>query len=495
LLKPGGLFECETIIRAAQLPRKVNVMFGYWDQLPWRPYSRFRAGLAGKKDGQAGFPVLDQTHFTPYEDQLKQICEENVKRLAQQWQRADLKLHADYCNAKGESEALSKQIPAAQTEAENAQAAFDSARDLDLSHLHFSPLAYAVLLLGIAVGEVPLNSIVFQLFGDSTLLNYAMSLTLALVLPVCAHFLGGLLRQGFLKGDKFTTHSVWIVLLSIIPVGTLGGIAYIREKFFEAADTQRVLGVKLDFQTVTLIFFFINLLIFLVASVASYVAHDPDAIKARAAFKAARRRLKTATDALARMQAKAHAAEARMQELYAKRTRLHARMTHEGEECKDIVQRLISVYRQYNMRARADKTLPECFKRHPEMDMLASLTALDWECGRGTIPASVEAQASAEAPGILADPVSAVATGVLTAQASAEAPGILAEPVSINSAAATESTKAPAAAESVSAPPGVETASPATGESATPLAGAERVGPSAASETVSPAAATEKEGV
>jgi hypothetical protein len=356
----------------------------------WRPFARYShwdAARNGKKDGQHKIPEENQEKQPAYILQLKQLGEENIERISQQWKRRDSVLLAEYCKAKSSIEQLRQTLEKAEEEARVAREDERKARDEYTKHFHVTPFWYLVMIIAIAVLEVPLNSIIFQLFGEAKLLTLLMSVGIGVMLPTCAHFVGGLLRHGFLRGGKVATETWLIVVLCLVAVGSLAGIAYLREKFFEGSDMQKLLGIQMDVTTVTLIFFVINLLIFAVAVVAAYVAHDPiatkDLLNLRAAAKLRRnaeKRINLTEDRLQQTQAKFH-------ELASERQKAFEHTRHEIDEIRNIVQRLFSVYEQHNQRHRGSTKKPLCFEHYPEiktsdprLDPRTADAQLSWDC-------------------------------------------------------------------------------------------------------------------
>jgi TolA-binding protein len=124
----------------------------------------------------------------------------------------------------------------------------------------------------------------------------------------------------------------------------------------------------MDYTTVTLIFFVINLLIFVVATVAAYVAHDPVATQQLLELKAAGRlrrnaekKVKLTEERLQQMQSKLH-------EVTSQRQKTFEQTRHEIDEIRKIVHRLISVYEQHNQRYRGSTKNPVCFEHYPQIN-------------------------------------------------------------------------------------------------------------------------------
>ncbi|MBI3950435.1 MAG: hypothetical protein HY314_08285 [Acidobacteria bacterium] len=148
----------------------------------------------------------------------------------------------------------------------------------------------------LALAEFPLNAVAFRTAGAPELMTYVMTSTLALVLPLCAHFLGVFLRHQTFSKREYALISLNIVL----PVGAIAGVAYFRDKYI--GEVQKVLGIEMDAMMVALIFIVINLVIYLGAVLASYFAHDPEIAKCKEKLREASKRLRQARAQLAAAQ-------------------------------------------------------------------------------------------------------------------------------------------------------------------------------------------------
>ena len=353
----------------------------------WARYSSWGATRNGKKDGQHGIPEEDQQKQPAYVLQLKQVGEENIERLAQSWKRRDGIYMADYCKAKSNDEELRRSLSKAEQEALKAREDERSAQEEYIKHFHVKPFWYWVMIGAIAVLEVPLNSIVFQLFGEAQLLTICMSIGIGIMLPLCAHLAGGLLRHGFLRAGKLATETWMISGLFLAAIGSLAGIAYLREKFFESSGVQKLLGLSMDSTTVTLIFFIINLLIFIVATVAAYIAHDPVATQHLLELKAAARLRRNAEKKVKLTEERLQHIQAELHEVASRRQKAFEQTRHEIDEIRNIIQRLISVYEQHNQRYRGSTKKPVCFEHYPEintrdprLDPHNVSAQLEWDC-------------------------------------------------------------------------------------------------------------------
>ena len=333
---------------------------------------------------------MEQDEQPPFIMQLKNVGAEEVTRLAQDWKLRDEKFLAQYCMTAQEIETLREYLTKARDDLKIAEQDEEESFEEYVKHFHFAGIGYWIFIIVIAVLEVPLNSVVFQLFGEDRLFTLLTALSLAIILPFCAHFLGGFLKQGFRRDGRFTTHSVLIVAMIVIPLVVLGGVSYLRERFFEGSEVQELLNLKMDPTTVTITFFAINLLIFLIATVASYVAHDPVATKYSHDLRDARKLKKNAQKRIKLYENRLEELLERQKEIAATRRKRFRYVQNKAEERREVAQVLMSKYHTYNLRVRdTDGQMPKCFKKFPPIDVppaiepgtdTMSRAELTWNC-------------------------------------------------------------------------------------------------------------------
>jgi hypothetical protein len=101
-------------------------------------------------------------------------------------------------------------------------------------------------------------------------MTYVMSALLCFIIPWTAHIVGTQLKEG-IGGVAAAKLVISLVLI----IGTLLGIAYLREKYFEGTAIQEILGIEMDVRIVTLLFFCVNILIFIVTTWTAYASTHP----------------------------------------------------------------------------------------------------------------------------------------------------------------------------------------------------------------------------
>lgn len=131
--------------------------------------------------------------------------------------------------------------------------------------IHFkSTILYVLLLLGIGICEVPLNMQIFQKFGEAFFITIIMSASLAIAIPVLAHFAGV-----FIKQRKEKREFLWFSLLCIL----LFVIFNFGVSIFRAYVLADNIGEESSYLNIV-IFTTLNLILFFIGVLASYFRHD-----------------------------------------------------------------------------------------------------------------------------------------------------------------------------------------------------------------------------
>ncbi len=325
-------------------------------------------------------PNPDQEQPAQFENELLKAAENDISKEKENWVDVDKKLKTEYCQSLQRLEHANKNYIKESEEAKVAKIDFEKAK-AKYEEFTLPPLSEKwrnSWLFVIAIGEFPLNSIVFQLFGASRFDTYLMSLILCIAIPFLGHAWGEALKQDHKTGgDKGFVLGIPIVILFI-----LGAIAFIRAKFFEAMDTMELMGVEITPIQMTILFIIINIGIFLLAVIISYEASHSNKKQYKSVcfrYKAALKSLeKEATEATQAGQALAHA-ETEFQTARQTRAKTHEKYLQKANTIVDYTEWLITTYRAANMKDR--KIIPPCFKEEPKIPAIPNdLYELDWNC-------------------------------------------------------------------------------------------------------------------
>ena len=232
-----------------------------------------------------------------------------------------------------------------------------------------------------------MNSIVFDILGEVEWLTYLLAVGLCVIIPLSAHFMGiNLRRESPLESPKAALKAVSF-LLTVLAV--LIAIAYLRERFVAGSESAEILGIEMDPRMVTIVFLSINILIFVVATIASYMAHlDVTDAQLRDSDITQREMSDVEDDfnkkasIIARLERRRDQVEELKTRLHVKRDKLFGRHKERAETQRELADWLIRVYRHSNLRVRSKPDLPLSFKSEPELDISPFDVELNIECGQ-----------------------------------------------------------------------------------------------------------------
>src|SRR5438445_11732157 len=92
----------------------------------------------------------------------------------------------------------------------------------------FPPVFHWALIVFLAVGEFPLNTVVFRLFGEAESLTYVMASTLAIIIPLIGVFIGVHLRHSV---PKRVGNSLTGPLTPVVVGATLDAVSLLRNTY------------------------------------------------------------------------------------------------------------------------------------------------------------------------------------------------------------------------------------------------------------------------
>jgi len=374
-----------------------------------------QAWRKGVDEGRVGIPTQNEATIHPHgEFRYKEVGDRHLRQISRRWTRQDARLKEDYCATLAElraaerardtiKELVGKRVD---THKKNVDA-IEEEREAKRreggigQEWRFAPAVYGLFMLGLFIGEVPLNAIAFRIFHESEVLNYVMTLALAVALVGGAHLLGIFLRMD----KKDATQGMLTIASFVIPMGALVAIALVRQGFlaaqaFEVIEEARRRGQQPPVQPVspamaTVVFVLINLLIYSIAALLSYFSHDPLATavwRTERPLRAAQARLAAVERRIAALQVRLHRAAAIRQKAF-------AQTVEEAHWARNQYEELIQEYRGGNIKARSDKTIPEVFKKKPEIKSPEVFAQLDWDCEAPGYVAAPSDRAASQEPG------------------------------------------------------------------------------------------------
>ena len=298
---------------------------------------RIQVRQAGKKDGQLSIPAKTDSHISPFETELLERGAEHLSQTE--------KSFADRINKSiaTREEAITT-FDLRVTEYEEVQSKLArhwAGRDIDQK---ISRRTYLTLLFIIGLGEFVLNSVVFNVFGESPLFTGLASLAVAFSLPILAHWSGIIIKQGFLPISRT------IVVLGSLAAVFFGlhGITTARSEYMTALTEMVDIGSTGD------AFFYLNAMIFMAALAMSFFVHDQDAI------------LENLTRSAESLTCDMDRLDQRIDTLGGQIDALRCRKQAEMGQINATIQQLLQMYRKSNLYKRSADDRPEVFRQMPE---------------------------------------------------------------------------------------------------------------------------------
>jgi hypothetical protein len=235
-----------------------------------------RIQIEGQRDGERNQPEMGSFSPAPFEQALIANGERKTQRA---YQKASVRisrlqplyqmLQRRYRDMAGRQKAVAERFEVRKQEL---------GRDVAMpfpSRFHWG------LILFLGIGEFPLNTVVFRLFGEPEFLTYVMASTLAITIPLLGLFIGLNMRQSLPR----TAGNILIGLLTPLAVGAaLFGISVLRGVYIstqagaaQAGAAQSMIDpLQTSQNEMQYILFSLNILVFFAALVSSFYAHDPD---------------------------------------------------------------------------------------------------------------------------------------------------------------------------------------------------------------------------
>lgn len=347
-----------------------------WRWKFWPPKWPFR-------EAKEPIPPLDQSEPTQYEVNLKEVSEADMQIIADDWGEEDRKLKPDYCRARTEYKNAEKSFAKESAEANIARQIFNTINEKfsDIPHPSLHPKIMLMFLILIAIFEYPLNSLIFQIFGQGKAETYVMAGVIAGGVPFAAHFMGKRLKQ-----EMKSRTDIWLLILTPMSIiALLAVVSYLRSIFLEVEDVVTMIGVEMSFSTSNILFLVINMAVFFIAMIISYEGSYSNDVK----YKDLRKRYTDTLKSLRKESGEEVAAARRLakaedmyQQARQKRQKIYEKYKEDAILVQQHVESFITLYRNANMQSRRIAAMPESFKKPPFEAKLPEifLKPLDWDC-------------------------------------------------------------------------------------------------------------------
>ncbi len=297
-------------------------------------YSRFRTRRNAIKDAKKNFPGRDDTNFSPFEQELMAMARYEARQVTAAYGPKLEVLNGKHEPLAKDYERISKDYDAHAAKINRSEPSID-----------LSTGKYYVLMSLFVLGEIPMNSLAFSVFGESQIFTWIMAVGVAVAIPWIAHAVGILLKR---SSAAWWKNAIGIGTLLVVTIGGLVAIGYVRVQYLGDLSTA---GAVSSFGSSTMIgaaFVGLNLVILTAATLCSYFAHDKDPM-----LEHLHRRTNQLNKALRAVQAKYKKTLSKQQQ--------------EIHRIQQRAQEIIYCYRKINQRVRLDHEKPKSFEKEHKM--------------------------------------------------------------------------------------------------------------------------------
>jgi hypothetical protein len=297
-------------------------------------FSKLRARQNAKRDAKNNLPGRADPQFSPFEKELMARARHKARQITSAYGPKLEILNGKCTPLLRDYERISKDYDAHAAKIGRSEPSIELSRS-----------KYYVLMLLFVLGEIPMNSLAFAVFGENQIFTWIMAVGVAVAIPWIAHSMGILFKRW---SSPWWRNAIGIGALLFLTIGGLVAIGYVRVQYL--GDLSKT-GAVIGFKNSTLIgaaFVGLNMVILAAATLCSYFAHDTDPM-----LEHLHRRTNQLDKATRAIQGKCGKILTQQQE------KLH-RIQQRTEE-------VIQYYRKINQRVRPDHEKPKSFDRDHEL--------------------------------------------------------------------------------------------------------------------------------
>jgi hypothetical protein len=297
-------------------------------------YSRLKARKNAVKDAKKNLPGRDDPNFAQFEQELMAMARYEARQVT-----AVCGPKLEILNGKHEPllkdyERISKDYDAHAAKINRSEPSMELSRG-----------KYYVLMSLFVLGEIPMNSLAFSVFGESQIFTWIMAVGVAVAIPWIAHAVGILLKRWSAPWWK---NAIGIGTLLFLTIGGLVAIGYVRVQYLgdlSAAGAASSFGSS---GVIGAAFVGLNLVILAAATLCSYFAHDTDPM-------------------LEHLHRRTNQLNKALRAIGAKYKKTLSKQQQEIHRIQQRAQEIIYYYRKINQRVRPDHEKPKSFEKEHKM--------------------------------------------------------------------------------------------------------------------------------
>ena len=285
-------------------------------------------------DAKNNIPSRDDTNFSQFEQECMAMANNEARQIMTKYEPQLEILSGKHKPLLKEYERISRDYDAHSKKIERSEPSVELSRG-----------KYYVLMFLFVMGEIPMNSLAFSVFGESQIFTWIMALGVAVAIPWIAHAVGILIKRGSVPWWK---NGIGVATLLLLTVGGLMAIGYVRVQYLGDLSTAGAVGSFGNSKFIGAAFVGLNLVILAAATLCSYFAHDTDPL-------------------LEHLHRKTNQINKTMRTIEAKHNKIVSEQEQKINRIHQQTQENIYYYRKINQRERPDHEKPKSFEKEHEV--------------------------------------------------------------------------------------------------------------------------------
>jgi len=297
-------------------------------------YSKKEVRQNAITDAKNNIPGRDDPNFSQFEQECMAMANNEARQIMTKYEPQLEILNGKHKPLLKEYERITKDYDAHAAKIERSEPSVELSRG-----------KYYVLMFLFVLGEIPMNSLAFSVFGESQIFTWIMALGVAVAIPWIAHAMGILIKRGSVPWWK---NGIGVGTLLLLTIGGLVAIGYVRVQYLGDLSTAGAVGSFGSSKFIGAAFVGLNLVILAAATLCSYFAHDTDPL-------------------LEHLHRRTNQINKAMRAIEAKHNKIVTEQEQKINRIHQQTQENIYYYRKINHRERPDHEKPKSFEREHEL--------------------------------------------------------------------------------------------------------------------------------
>ena len=299
-------------------------------------YKKSQVGQNAKIDAKNNIPGINDENPSQFEQELMAMARHEARQVTTKYGPKLEKLNGKHKPLLKDYQRISKDYDAHSAKIERSEPSVELSRG-----------KYYVLMFLFVLGEIPMNSLAFAVFGESQIFTWIMAVGVAVAIPWIAHAVGILLKRG---STPWWKSGIGVGALFALTIAGLLAIGYVRVQYLGDLSEAGAVASFGSSKFIGAAFVGLNLVILAAATLCSYFAHDKDPM-------------------LEHLHRRTNQLNKSMRAIEAKHNEILTEQQQEINRIHQEAQELIYHYRKINQRERPDHTKPKSFEKEHKIDV------------------------------------------------------------------------------------------------------------------------------